>query len=312
MHAVVTGASGFLGSWIVRGLTAAGHEVTAIARSSRPWRLEGSGVVARDAAPERWPDLVTSAGGDVLVLADWAGVTSGSRGDDAQWRNVERHRALLDAAIASGARRIVGLGSQAEYARQDRAISESDPLGPDRAYGAAKVAAAEQLGSVAAAAGVEWAWARVFSVYGPLDNDGVVLERVASALLENRPLTLSSGRQAWSMLFASDAGRAIASIARPGAGVGAVNVAHPEAHRLRESIELFASALGGSGVLEFGAAAGPSLQADTTLLMASGWAPEIDHADGLRRAAAWYRGEPVRDPLSGDVLPGRPTATSSR
>lgn len=257
-------------------------------------------------------EVVAAARGDVLVTADWSGVASGSREDDAQWANVARHRALIDAAIESGARRIVGLGSQAEYARQERPIAEDDPLGPGTVYGGAKVAAAEQLESVCRTAGVEWAWARVFSVYGPLDNDGVVLERVATALLGGSALTLSSGEQAWSMLFASDAGRAIEAVAHPGAATGPVNVAHPEAPRLRESIERFAAMFDNSGALEFGATAGPSLQADTARLESLGWAPAIEHADGLRLAAEWYRGKTVADPLTGAVLPARPTATSSR
>lgn len=264
------------------------------------------------ATPEDWPELVAGASADVLVTADWSGVASGSRADDAQWANVERHRALIDAAIASGARRIVGLGSQAEYVRQERPTGEDDPLGPDTVYGAAKVAAAEHLQTVCTAAGIEWSWARVFSVYGPLDNDGVVLERVASALIDDEPLRLSSGEQAWSMLFASDAGRAIEAVARPGAGIGPVNVAHPGAPPLRDSIALFASSFDGSGSLEFGSTPGPSLQADTSRLQALGWAPAIEHADGLRFAADWYRGRPVVDPLSGALLPARPTGTSSR
>lgn len=312
MHAVVTGASGFLGSWTVRALVAAGHDVTAIARSPEPWRLAGAGVAVQGADPDAWPEVVAAARGDVLVTADWSGVASGSREDGAQWANVGRHRALIDAAIASGTRRIVGLGSQAEYARQERPIAEDDPLGPGTVYGAAKVAAAEQLESACATAGVQWAWARVFSVYGPLDNDGVVLERVATALLGGSALTFSSGEQAWSMLFASDAGRAIEAIARPGAATGPVNVAHPDAPRLRESIELFASTFAGAGALDFGPIARPSLEASTTRLESRGWAPAIDHAEGLRLAAEWYRGKAVADPLTGALLPARPTATSSR
>jgi nucleoside-diphosphate-sugar epimerase len=93
---------------------------------------------------------------------------------------------------------------------------------------------------------------------------------------------------------------------------GAVNVGHPHAPPLRESIEAFAAALGGPGEPGFGATAGPSLQADVTLLESLGWAPAVHHADGLRLAAAWYRGDRVADPLSGGPLPAAPTGTSSR
>jgi UDP-glucose 4-epimerase len=309
MHVVVTGASGFLGAWTVRALGAAGDRVTAVSRSTSPWRLAGTTATLVAADPADWPAVVARTHADVLITADWSGVASTARGGADQWANVSRHLALIEAAAAAGIGRVVGIGSQAEYGWRDEPISEDADLRPETEYGEAKVAAGRQLEAVATRTGMDWVWARVFSVFGPLDNDGVVLARAADALASGTPLELSSGAQAWSLLFASDAGRALALLARPGTGSGVVNVAHPDAASLRASIDVFASPWTDRRALAFGESAGRSLRADTRRLESRGWAPLVGHHTALRLSSDWYRGARVLDPLDSGELPARAAGT---
>lgn len=315
---LVTGASGFLGAWTARALLAAGHRVTALVRAEAPWRLHGvDGIEVVTADPADWPASIAAHRPDVLLLLDWAGVDGASRDSDAQWANLDRHRAMIDAAVAGGVGRIVASGSQAEYGPRTDRIAEDAPAAPVTEYGRAKVAALVQLAERADDAGIEWVWARVFSVYGPLDNEGMLLQKVSDALRSGDELALSSGEQAWSYLYAADAGRALAHLARPAtAPSGIVNVGHPEAPRLRDTIERFAADVGGTGTLRFGAAGTAAiarLDPDMTRLAAAGWRPEVDLASGLAATAAWLRGDDVADPLApGRTLPRRPGVHGSR
>ena len=77
MKVVVTGSSGFLGSWICRVLATA-HETTALVRpSSDTYRLTGIDdlqIQRRESAD--WPAFIASEKPGALVLTDWWGVGS--------------------------------------------------------------------------------------------------------------------------------------------------------------------------------------------------------------------------------------------
>lgn len=298
MTTLVLGASGFLGAWTVRALLARGETVVGLVRSPAPWRLAGvDGATVIDAPETEWPSVVRSVAAEQVVSLDWAGVSGPERDGDAQWRNVERQGSVTAAAIAGGARRIVGVGSQAEYGAHDGLIGEDLPLQPTTEYGRAKVAASVQLRELCGEASVEWVWARVFSAYGPLDHEGTVLAAIARAAAGGTVLELSSGEQPWSYLYASDAAAALATLAAGTSLVGAVNVGHPDAPRLRESLEMFARSLHSESTLAFGSRTGYGLEPDASRLLSTGWAPAVGLANGLALTARWLTGQSVPDSL---------------
>src|SRR5215472_18844102 len=142
---LITGAGGFVGAAIAKAAALAGDDVVALVRSGAS-RLAG---IARSisleradlADTQRVAELMSSVRPDIVIHSAWEGVGGALRSDDIQLENIRTAVALADAAIASGARKFVGIGSQAEYGRYDRRILESDLPQPTRLYGAAKLAA---------------------------------------------------------------------------------------------------------------------------------------------------------------------------
>ena len=103
MRVVVTGSSGFLGSWIARVL-AQDHETTALVRpNSDTYRLtgiEGLQIERRESAD--WPAFIASVKPDALIIADWWGVGNHDRNDGRQFENIERMERLATAARGAG------------------------------------------------------------------------------------------------------------------------------------------------------------------------------------------------------------------
>src|SRR5262245_55853820 len=132
MRIFVTGATGFLGSYIVEDLVAQGHDVAVLLRpGTRPWRL--ATILDRLTAIEGTLDdlaalveRLRSFAPDAVVHMAWRGVGNSERNSKDQARNIVDTVELADLAGDAGATIFVGAGSQAEYGPYDRAIAEND------------------------------------------------------------------------------------------------------------------------------------------------------------------------------------------
>ena len=121
MRIFVTGATGFLGSYVVADLIEQGHDVAVLLRPGvKPWRLAGS-LDRLTVIGGTLDDLATLAHGlrsfrpDAVVHMAWRGVGNSERNNKDQARNVVDAVELVDLAADAGATVFVGAGSQAEY-----------------------------------------------------------------------------------------------------------------------------------------------------------------------------------------------------
>jgi nucleoside-diphosphate-sugar epimerase len=152
MRIAVTGATGFLGRYLVRRLSGAGHEL-------RCWYRPGSdrsgfeaehgvdwlpGQLGEESAAHR---LVEGADALVHAAVQWAGPRNrgqGSHGANDVFLgvNLTGSLQLFQAAFAAGVPRCVYLSSCAvhEVILDDRPLDETHPLWPTSAYGAHKAA----------------------------------------------------------------------------------------------------------------------------------------------------------------------------
>ena len=169
MRIALTGASGFIGSALVRDLTAAGHTVTALVRStSRRDHIEAADrfVVGDQADPEVWPALLEGADQLVHNAVDWAPLKPTPDLAAHLQANVAGAIRLMAAAAP---RPVLFVSSVAVHhdirPRWSGVIDGDHPTRPGSLYGAAK-AAVEAFGWAAHANGQPFTAFRPCAVYG--------------------------------------------------------------------------------------------------------------------------------------------------
>jgi nucleoside-diphosphate-sugar epimerase len=189
---LLTGARGFIGGALLRRLRADGHEAVLLssARGSDGggWRhldlLHASeDEIARLTAAERISHCLHAAWytnhSDYLVADvnhDWV-----------------RASLRLEAGFrAGGGRRFVGLGTCLEYDQQGtggRFAERTTPLRPETLYARCKRSLFDELSE----RGGDFAWARVFFVYGPGDRSGRLIPLIVEGLARGEKVAARFG-----------------------------------------------------------------------------------------------------------------------
>lgn len=242
---VLTGATGFIGSYLAEELVAQGYEVLALRRrQSDAWRVvaiaERLSWVNNDEAG--WEQRVRDFQPEYLVHAAWLGVSAEQRDDwQSQLSNLTFTMQLLQAVQQGSLKKVVVLGSQAEYGAFEGRIDESHSTLPTAAYGAVKVATLQLVRAYCEAQGLDWYWLRVFAVFGPREDAHWFVSFVSANLLRQQPPDLTGCEQRYDYTFAPDLVRAIVQTLPAGPGrSGVYNIGANQATSLRQLVDTLA------------------------------------------------------------------------
>ncbi|MDD1518435.1 NAD-dependent epimerase/dehydratase family protein [Bradyrhizobium sp. DASA03005] len=299
MRIFVTGASGFLGSYLVADLLERGHEVAVLLRPDRaPWRLQEA-IGRLNVIPGALEHLdglrrpLEAFAPEAVVHMAWRGVAGSDRNGPDQAVNVADTVRLAELAASLGAKIFVGAGSQAEYGPYDRAIREDDIARPTTLYGMAKLGAGSMVLRLCEERELRAAWLRIFSTYGPKDADYWLIPSMIRNLRSGQHMALTVCEQRWGFLHARDAAAAFRIAATHDAARGIFNVGSPDAPPLRETVTKLRDLVDPRASLGFGELAyRPDqvmvLAADVSRMLALGWKPEVPLDEGLRETVDWH------------------------
>ncbi|WP_259310899.1 NAD-dependent epimerase/dehydratase family protein [Capillimicrobium parvum] len=313
MSALVTGAYGMLGGWLVRALLERGDRVTVLKRDDVPGSaLVVEGLEARCAVVHgdlTDPGLVDRAIGEhevdtIFHLAAQTIVGTASRSPLSTWEtNVRGTYLLMEACRAQAVARVVVASSDKAYgAHDDLPYREDLALQPIYPYDVSKACTDLIARSYWHTYGVPVAVTRFANVYGGGDRNPsrLIPEAIAAALAGRAPVIRSDGTPERDFLYAEDAAAAYLAIADAldgggGAGGEAFNAGGDRPHSVREVVELVCRLAGTDVEPDVRGTGSPHGEIDrqyvdsAKLRELTGWRPQVPLEDGLRRAIAWYR-----------------------
>jgi nucleoside-diphosphate-sugar epimerase len=323
VRALVTGATGFVGSHLAAALVVRGDDVTCLAR--RPDQEAFLAALGAAMAPGSLDDAASLAAAlaGAEVVYHVAGLTAAASEREFLETNAEGTRRLVAAAGAAHPRpaRVVYVSTIAAVGPTTRGsrLSETSACHPVTAYGRSKLAGE----AVVREAAVAWCIVRPGVVYGPRDRELLRMFRIAA---RGFAPVFGRGRQEVSLIHAADLAEAIVRAGTAPAAAGQTyHLAHPEPVTQAELVRAIGRAVRGGRapfvvpvpaalaapiVRLIGRAAAASgrrtvVSADklaeflapsfaTAVSKAErelGWRAGRDLAAGLAETAAWYRRE---------------------
>ena len=310
MHALVTGAAGFIGSSLSERLEADGHRVTAVdcltphydpaqKRSNLDAlsRLPGCAIVEADL---RTTDLAPLLDGVDVVFHQ-----SGQPGVRSSWdsgfpsyleHNILVTQRLLEAVRGLPLKRLVFASSSSVYGNAPAyPTSEADLPRPQSPYGVTKLAAEHLCTLYARNWDVPTVSLRYFTVYGPRQRPDMAIHRLFEAALSGEPFPLyGDGAQVRDFTFVDDVVEANLLAATGSVPPGSVvNVSGGSATTLMEVVRIVGELTEGPvelvryppqpGDVE---RTGGSTDRATQLL---GWEPRVRLPEGLAAQLAWHK-----------------------
>ncbi len=292
---LVTGATGFIGRHAIVPLHKLGFEVHAVARHSVENLPEAHWHTGNLLDPDETTDLLERVRPTHLMHFAWYAEHGKFWNSELnlEWLSATLH--LLKMFSVFGGKRFVGSGTCAEYGWDGRSVyDEEAPLNPTTLYGAAKASVCLTGAAFAKTTGMDFAWGRIFHLFGPDEFPGRIVPALIHAHLSGVSLDCSQGTQLRDFLPVSAVADAFAHLCA-GDIQGVVNIGSGRAVTLKEFSEKIAGIIGTKTDIRFGAFqdSGPeSLLPSVKRLMDDvGWRPSNTVEQGLTEAIGWWRSQ---------------------
>ena len=222
--AIVTGATGFIGRFLVRELFQNDVEIFAVDRRGTIWNslddLPIHKIECDLSNVSELSSMITDNDVDCIFHTAWQGVSGTNRSDASDWKiqlqNVEATLNLIEASNAMNIKSFISLGSIHEFEIMQEMSKEKNMCDPVNMYKSAKVMA-HWMGKVKAGEhGIRFFNPLIIGAYGGQDKPSSLINTVIRKILNDESPDLSDGTQLYDFVHVSDISHALYLIAEKG------------------------------------------------------------------------------------------------
>jgi len=255
---LLTGATGFVGRQVLKSLLKEDVCIRCIVREGKESELPVSEklecpIITKDLFQESeswWRSAL--AGIHTIVHAAWYAEPGKYQLSPKNLDCLLGTLVMAKAAIAIGNNRFVGIGTCFEYEQSGEKLSTEFPLAPTSPYAAAKASVYLALSQTLPSQGVEFAWCRLFYLFGEGEDSRRLAQSIRLSMAEGREVALTAGNQVRDFLDVREAGQRIAKVAISNI-TGPINICSGTPATVREIAESIADEYGRRDLLKFGA-----------------------------------------------------------
>jgi len=240
---LVTGATGFIGNYVVNELLK--NNCSIIATSANKHKAEQA----------TWYNEVTYLPFDLaefdplinyykffhepelMVHLAWEGLPN-YKASFHQEINLPRHLAFLSNLTRNGLKDLTVTGTCFEYGMRDGCLSEDMPALPTNPYGKAKDSLRKELEKLQRQHSFDLKWVRLFYMYGKGQNPNSLLSQLDRAIANNEKIfNMSGGEQVRDFLPVEKVGAYIVKIALQNKVTGIINCCSGRPVTVKEFVE---------------------------------------------------------------------------
>lgn len=256
MKILVTGATGFIGNYVIRELLAQNHEVIATSRSESKARscdwCDRVRYIRFDLNDRKENLYEFFEKPDRLIHLAWEGLPNYHERYHIE-QNLSNNYWFLKNLIESGLKQMTVAGTCFEYGMQYGPLSEDLETSPHTAYGLAKDTLRKFVQQLPKNYEFDFKWLRLFYVYGKGQHPKSLISQLDSAL-ENgmKSFQMSFGEQLRDYLKVEDLARILVRIALQDRISGIINCCSGRPISVRKMVEDYLREKGQHIELELG------------------------------------------------------------
>ena len=300
MNAIITGATGFIGSWLAIELLNNGYNLTLIVRNRKKLvdeinKRKNVELIEKDIIDLSASDFSLERYDCCFNLA-WEGVSSCQKDNlEIQLGNINNAIHLIEVCSRIKCLRFVSAGTVAEYALCNDIMDYSLKQTPNDIYGATKAAVHYYLEVRARQLGIPFNWIILPSTFGERRTDDNIITYTITSLLKQKKPLFGDLNQLWDFLYVGEVVKALRLICEKGKtnktyGIGSGDFRTLESFicTVRDLINPKLE-LGIGEIKSMNSRSNSSCVNNFDLILDTGYKCSIDFEAGIKKTIDWYK-----------------------